>query len=100
MSVKNDLIVIRQALEQTKGRIEIDIDGDGGSSIHCQVSDYMALIVAINEIVLVANKQTGESFEETIENVKLLRKICNVMECESKEQLDVVKEILKVRDKD
>ena len=97
MTVKDDIEFIKQAISQTKGHIEIDID-QGGGTIKAQVSDYLGLIMGINEIALVASKQTGESLDETFENVKILRSICNIMECESKEQLDVVREIIKRRD--
>lgn len=95
----NDLKDLQKAMLQSKGHIEIDIDG-GAATGKIKVNDAFVVLITVSFLIDKLVECSGRSLDEIIHDLLLFRKITDCVDCESAEQMDVMREILKKRVKE
>ena len=90
---------LKEILENAECHIEIDLNK---GACTCQVHGDSAtgILIGIIELSMIAEQKTGKSMDEIFMLAQSLKSIADIIKCESKEQMEVMQEILKKRDKE
>lgn len=95
----NDLKELQKAILQAKGHIEVDVDR-GATAGKIKFSDAFAVLITISYIIDKVVESSGRSLDEIFDDLRIFRTVTDYVACESAEQMDVMREILKKRDKE
>lgn len=90
---------LKEILENAECHIEIDIN-KGATTCRTHGDSGVGIVVGILELFEVAEEKAGISMDEMFMAVKSLKSMSHTIKCESKEQMDVMREIFKKRDKE
>ena len=94
-----ELKEIQEILNNAECHIEIDIN-KGAATCRTQGDSGVGIIVGIIELCEVAEEKAGISMDEMFMAAKSLKSMSHAIKCESKEQMDVMREIFKKRDRE
>lgn len=94
-----ELKEIQEILTNAECHIEIDIN-KGASTCRVCGDSGVGILIGIIELCMTAEKKTGKSMDEMFMFAKSIKSMSDIIDCESKEQMDVMREILKKRDKE
>lgn len=94
-------VAIAEGLKQASCKVELDIEGDQ-VSVQFHKANNMGMIVAVYTIMKEAVRVSDITMDQFYKAVKEFDKIAESerMVCESKEQADVVREIVKQKKED
>lgn len=94
-------VALAEGLKQASCKVELDIEGDRVSARFHKVNN-MGIIIAIYTIMKEVVRTNDITMDQLYKAVKEFDKISEAerMVCESKEQADVVREIMKQKNED
>ena len=94
-----ELKEIQKILNNAECHIEIDIN-KGASTCRVRGDSGVGILIGILELCRTIEQMTDLSVDEIFMVAKSLKSISYTIKCESKEQMDVMREILKKRDQE
>lgn len=80
-------------MERLEGIVSVELNGLS-PKVTIQVNDPLAIYMAANSIITSIARYTEISFDDVIENIRIFNDSVKIYQCESKEQADVVRELI------
>ncbi len=94
-------VALAEGVKHASCKMELDIEGDQVSA-HFHKANNMGMVIAVHTIIKEAIRVNDITMDQFYKAVKKFDKIAETerMVCESKEQSDVVREIMKQKKED